>query len=177
MILNHGASLTVHSLYHSILHRDAPALGVGRGRTARTIRPTIWDYRDHTNLVRFASSIRTDVIFGKDKSATVVNGRDLFLNATCRILAEQKFYHTCRPRLYVVPSAPLAQLWRWRRTKVLSYRIGSNTARPATPKVARKLLGGSLMPRRLRQQFQRFLCENPFHGKSNILDRTCENTY
>jgi hypothetical protein len=32
-----------------------------------TVRPTIWDHRHHTNLVRIASSLRADMIFGKDR--------------------------------------------------------------------------------------------------------------
>jgi len=30
-------------------------------------RPTIWDHRHQTNLVRFVSSIRPDMIFGREK--------------------------------------------------------------------------------------------------------------
>ena len=37
-----------------------------KGLAATTIRPTIWDGRHHTNLVRIASSLRADMIFGKD---------------------------------------------------------------------------------------------------------------
>jgi len=49
-----------------IVQRDAHALGVGQGRVATTSRPTIRHHRHRTNLVRFASSIRPDMIFGKD---------------------------------------------------------------------------------------------------------------
>ena len=44
---------------------DAP--GVEQGRAATTSRPTIWDHRHYTNLVRIASSLRADMIFGKDR--------------------------------------------------------------------------------------------------------------
>ena len=37
-----------------------------------TVRPTIWDYRHHTNLVRIASSLRADMILGKDRWTTNV---------------------------------------------------------------------------------------------------------
>src|SRR5258705_789750 len=40
---------------------------VGQGRAATTIRPTIWEHYRHTNLVRIASSLRADMIFGKDR--------------------------------------------------------------------------------------------------------------
>jgi hypothetical protein len=35
-------------------------------RSARTTHRAIWDHHRHTNLVRIASSLRADVIFGKD---------------------------------------------------------------------------------------------------------------
>ena len=54
-------------LVFALLQRDARAFGIGQGRAATTSRPTIRDHRRHTNLVRFASSICTDVIFGKDR--------------------------------------------------------------------------------------------------------------
>src|SRR5215471_3764296 len=60
------AFATGPDLVFALLQRDAHALGVGQGRTATTNRQTVRDHRRHTNLVRFASSIRTDVIFGKD---------------------------------------------------------------------------------------------------------------
>ena len=40
----------------------------GLDAVVTTVRPTIWDYRHHTNLVRIASSLRADMIFGKDRS-------------------------------------------------------------------------------------------------------------
>ena len=46
--------------------RDGHALGVGRERAATTAVEGVWDHRHHTNLVRIASSLRADMIFGKD---------------------------------------------------------------------------------------------------------------
>jgi hypothetical protein len=43
---------------------DAP--GVGEGHAATTSRPAIWHHHHHNNLVRIASSLRADMIFGKD---------------------------------------------------------------------------------------------------------------
>jgi hypothetical protein len=37
-----------------------------RKHAVAAVRPTIWDHRHHTNLVRIASSLRADTIFGKD---------------------------------------------------------------------------------------------------------------
>jgi len=41
--------------------------GIGEGRAATTSHPTIWDYHRHTDLVRVASSLPPDMIFGKDR--------------------------------------------------------------------------------------------------------------
>jgi hypothetical protein len=58
-----GASGERHflDLVFALLLRYAHALGVGQGRTVTTSRPTIWDHRHHTNLVRFASSIPWEI--------------------------------------------------------------------------------------------------------------------
>ena len=56
-------TLSLYSLYYNET-RTHP--GVGQGRAATTIRPTIWDHYRHTNLVRI-SSLREDMIFGKDR--------------------------------------------------------------------------------------------------------------
>jgi len=53
----------------ALLQWDAHAPGVGQGRAATTIRPTIWDHIRYTALVRMASSLRADMIFGKDTFA------------------------------------------------------------------------------------------------------------
>src|SRR5215813_3035168 len=58
--------LTLYSLYYN---ETRTHFGIGQGRAARTSRPTIRDHRRHTNLVRFASSIRPDMIFGKDRGS------------------------------------------------------------------------------------------------------------
>jgi hypothetical protein len=59
-------TLTLYSLYYNET-RTHP--GVGQGRAATTIRPTIWDHIRYTALVRIASSLRADMIFGKDTFA------------------------------------------------------------------------------------------------------------
>src|ERR1700730_10325454 len=38
-------------------------------RPARTTHRAIWDHRHHTNLVRIASLLRADIIFGKDNGS------------------------------------------------------------------------------------------------------------
>src|SRR6266446_11009492 len=55
--------LTLYSLYYN---ETRTHLGLVQGRPAPTIRPTIWNHYGHTNLVRIASSLRADMIFGKD---------------------------------------------------------------------------------------------------------------
>src|SRR2546430_6628084 len=56
--------LTLYSLYYN---ETRTHLGLVQGRPAPRIRPTIWNHYGHTNLVRIASSLRADMIFGKDR--------------------------------------------------------------------------------------------------------------
>jgi hypothetical protein len=49
-----------------LLQRNAHTLGVGQGRAARTSYSTIWDHHRHANSIWIASSLRADMIFGKD---------------------------------------------------------------------------------------------------------------
>ena len=53
----------------ALLQRNAHAPRFKQGRAASTGHPAIWDHRQHTNPVRFASSIRPDMIFGKDRAS------------------------------------------------------------------------------------------------------------
>ena len=55
--------LTLYSIYYNKMRTH---LGLGQGRAAATSRRTIWNRRRHTNPFRIASSIRPDMIFGKD---------------------------------------------------------------------------------------------------------------
>ena len=55
--------LTSYSLYYN---ETRTHLGLSEGRAATTSRPAIWHHHHHTNLVRIASSLCTDMIFGKD---------------------------------------------------------------------------------------------------------------
>jgi hypothetical protein len=48
-------------------HETRTHLGLEKRRAATTSHPTIWDYHRHTDLVRVASSLRPDMIFGKDR--------------------------------------------------------------------------------------------------------------
>src|SRR6266478_3682292 len=64
--LRRAASTADPGFVFVILQSDAHALGLAEGCAATTIRPTIWDHYGHTNLIRIASSLRADMIFGKD---------------------------------------------------------------------------------------------------------------
>ena len=54
-------------LVFALLQWDADTFGVRQGRAATTIRPAIWHNRHHPDPLRFASSIRPDIIFNKDR--------------------------------------------------------------------------------------------------------------
>src|SRR5205807_8784589 len=58
--------LTLYSLYYN---ETRTHLGLGKDAPATTAHRAIWDHRHHTNLVRVASSLRADMIFGKDSHA------------------------------------------------------------------------------------------------------------
>ena len=49
-----------------LLQRDTRALGIGQGCAARASCPKIRNHYCHANSVRIASSLRADMIFGKD---------------------------------------------------------------------------------------------------------------
>ena len=55
--------LTSYSLYYD---ETRTHLGLSKDAAATTSRPTIWDHRHHTSLVRIASSLLADMIFGMD---------------------------------------------------------------------------------------------------------------
>ena len=57
-------NLTLYSLYYN---ETRTHLGLEKDAPATTSHPTIWDYHRHTDLVRVASSLRPDMIFGKDR--------------------------------------------------------------------------------------------------------------
>ena len=59
-------NLTLYSLYYN---ETRTHLGLEKDAPATTSHPTIWDYHRHTDLVRVASSLRPDMIFGKDSIA------------------------------------------------------------------------------------------------------------
>jgi len=56
----------VLTLYARYYNETRIAFGVGQGRAATMNCPTIGDHPHHTNLVRIASSLRADMILGKD---------------------------------------------------------------------------------------------------------------
>src|SRR4029453_9403266 len=51
-----------------VLQSDAHALGIGQGCAATASCPRLRNDYCHTNSVRIASSLRADMIFGKDRS-------------------------------------------------------------------------------------------------------------
>jgi transposase InsO family protein len=55
--------LTFYSLYYN---ETRTHLGFKQGRADTTSRPTSWGDRHRASLVRIASSLRADIIFGKD---------------------------------------------------------------------------------------------------------------
>ncbi len=57
-------SLTLYSLYYN---ETRAHLELGKDAPLRTTHRAIWDHRHHTNLVRIASSLRADMIFGNDR--------------------------------------------------------------------------------------------------------------
>jgi hypothetical protein len=78
-----ASSINAMHLKHRL--RDVET-GCRDRRATTTSRPTIWDHRLHTNLVRIASSLRADMILGKDS---------------------QSFYHS-------VAAIPIWRLLDWR---------------------------------------------------------------
>src|SRR5260221_5557085 len=54
-----------------ILQLDAHALGIAEGCAATASCPRIRNHHCHTNSVRIASSLRADMIFGKDRTQNV----------------------------------------------------------------------------------------------------------
>src|SRR5438105_4804835 len=56
--------LTLYSLYYN---ETRTHLGLGKDVSATTAHRAIWDHRHRANLVRVASSLRADMIFGKDR--------------------------------------------------------------------------------------------------------------
>src|SRR6266404_208800 len=57
--------LTLYSLYYN---ETRTHLGLGKDAPLGPIHRAIWDHRHHANLVRIASSLRADMIFGNDNS-------------------------------------------------------------------------------------------------------------
>jgi hypothetical protein len=55
-----------------------------QGRAATASGPTNREYRHHTNPFRTASSLRADMIFGKDRVATVPSGHGTGTDAVTR---------------------------------------------------------------------------------------------
>jgi transposase InsO family protein len=55
--------LSLYSLYYN---ETRTHLGIGQGRPTKTSRTAIGGYRHRVSLVRIASSLRADMIFGKD---------------------------------------------------------------------------------------------------------------
>ena len=55
-----------------ILQSDAHALGLAEGCAATASCTRIRNHHGHTNSVRVASSLRADMIFGKDKASALV---------------------------------------------------------------------------------------------------------
>jgi len=81
--LGRTAFATDPDFVFALLQCDAHAPGVGQGRAAATIRPTIWDPYRHTNLVRVASLLRADMIFGKDRRMASIAADDALILPHC----------------------------------------------------------------------------------------------
>jgi hypothetical protein len=61
---------TINKRYETpvfLLAAERGVIGVGQGRAARSNRRAIRDRRRHTDSVRITSSLRADIIFGKNR--------------------------------------------------------------------------------------------------------------
>jgi hypothetical protein len=74
--VNNGAAtandlvVAVAAIYDNlwaVSNTDRDTMQTTQGRAATTRRPTIRDHCRHTNSIRIASSLRADMIFGKDR--------------------------------------------------------------------------------------------------------------
>src|SRR5260370_16479759 len=115
-----------------LLQRNAHTLGVGQGRAARTSYSTIWDHHRHANSIWIASSLRADMIFGKDRQEDPVG---------FQLLEQGQRKKSCR--FHNLLPAPPIDLWT--RTPfhraIRRHHITTCPRRPSSPILQNLIFG------------------------------------
>src|SRR5947208_8788144 len=116
------------------------------------IRPTIWDHYRHTNLVRIASPLRADMIFGNDR----VRGRVQLTNGDRLFLVQ--LYRWFPSVLQAITIIRPETLVRWHRAGFRQYWRWQSRSLGGRPKIAADL----------RALIRRMSAENPLWGAPRI---------
>ena len=122
---------TTHTVFiFKLLQPDPDSLGLGQGHAAGTGRSTIWDHRCGARSIWIASSLRADMIFGKDRSTAAT-----FTAVSTRPFSTLRCSRRCRaglpPRRWRAAAKPTPEAMTGtavRRGRML----GFNTPTPAS---------------------------------------------